>query len=210
MSRTLPRTLYEFLAQVTFLDLEPGRPYLEKIMNKIVCPVCGQSDQTCYVYEAIQSGTSITETEGVSLAMVESREVTLHHFTSTQRSLLAEQLSLPNPPAYAGTWLPVMFFVWLIAAEIHFINLWGNDVEWNLFNLIIVPAMILVPAGGVSVLGCLLSYGLLRLFSISDRRRWKEKAQHALTSGYCYRDNMAFDDEWAYDPTHYIQYVFNN
>jgi hypothetical protein len=178
-------------------------------MEMIICPICKLSDQTCRVYEAVDNGTTVYETSGVSLAMVESQEATLHHFTTTHESKLVGQLRLPHRPGYYATEFPLHYFAWIIPADIFSINTWLPNTDWSSpLNVILVPLLGLLPAAVLALLVSPITYWMALAIAFPDRKLWERRAQYAMSSGYCYRDNVAFDKKWAQDPVSYIQYVF--
>lgn len=181
----------------------------------MLCPVCGLEDQVCSVGTAISSGTSTTNIDGMTFSWFKPEDFSTSSFTSTSYSPLAYAFAPPRQPGtisvLARSWsivIPLLTIFFLVKD-------WGatlggmSDLVTMLGMGILATVISLFIAIFYGIFIGLAIYALVYLAVIPARIRWASRFRKMIQSGYCFRDNVAFDGKQALPPQQFVNYVFS-
>lgn len=180
-------------------------------MFNTTCPICGSAKDVCTVEDVIYDGTSVSQTQGVSIGMFGSNDFSQMYFSTTTISRLAQLLTPPAKPL-AIHWLAIFILsgmgFYLLKEIIAGVSTTPDSgilgVVW-FFCLGLITCFIPGVISGITMyLICLMIYA-------PARSAWKKNTNTLLNSKYCYKDGVVFDEQRkVYSPVDYVDIVFSN
>lgn len=179
-------------------------------MVNTTCPLCNSDESLCTVSDVIHSGTTTSNTQGVTLGMFGTDEFSQMYFKTTTVSYLARLLSPPTKPMTA----PWLFILILVGIAIAVLRTMASEVASNPDGglLVIVWSFCLgiftsfIPG----VITGVLIYLILLVMYTPARKQWDKDCDTLLSSWYCQQDGIIIDEEGeVHSPVDYVDIVFS-
>ena len=179
-------------------------------MFDTVCPVCNSDEDMCTVADVINSGTSTSNTQGVTLGMFGSDEFSQMYFKTTTVSALARLLSPPSKPMSAP-WLFILILLGIGSSVLRtMVEEMAGTPDAGLMNLIWGFCLGVFTSFIPGVITGILIYLILLAIYTPARNQWKKDCETLFSSGYCQRDGVIVDSSGeAHSPVDYVDTVFS-